>query len=345
MATRGMRGKALAALLATMILGCSNADDGIDGPIAPGEFVAIAADVVCDDQADCCALDGYEFSAQRCRSQARAHLDERLKRGTQIYDADVGGRCARALRARPAQCGGAEEDLDPCEGVLRGQVPIGERCTDSPDCAGSPDEAVCVVSGDRNDGVCTAGWMRPTRAALGEPCSATCRVDGEQQVCIGTGDLSPSFCLVEDGLYCASDTQTCAPLIAEGSSCPREPDFPGCAAGAFCEHERCVPVRGAGGSCLVDTCVSPRECPSRSELACGPGLTCPLGDAPLCTPPQPDFSPCTSPLECESNFCDGSCNGQECTPVCRPFKHTSPEMCAFPFGDDASARALFSGTP
>ena len=139
MATRWTRGRSIAGLLATLILGCSNADDGVgDGPIAPARFVDVVVDSACADLADCCARDGFSFSERACRNQAGMLMADRFARGTLAYDGDVAGRCARALRGRPAQCGGAEEDLTACEGVFHGNVPIGGPCVEGLDCAGFP---------------------------------------------------------------------------------------------------------------------------------------------------------------------------------------------------------------
>lgn len=346
MVTRRMRGNAIAGLLATMILGCSNSNEGAgDGPIPPAGLVEAVVHASCGDLADCCAQDGFPFSERGCRNQAETVMNDRFERGTLVYDAEAGGRCARALRDRPSQCGGADEDFAACEGVFRGNVPIGEPCVEGLDCAGFPDDAVCPF-GDGT--VCTPGAQRPKRAARGESCSGTCRVDGEQQVCGGLGPEPLVLCFTDDGLYCAGATHICEPLVAEGGTCERQPDFAGCAAGMFCEHERCVPVRGAGESCLADICVAPLTCPARSELACGPGLTCPFGDDPRCTAPQPDGSACTSFLECASRNCDtSSCTEQSCTGVgvCSPFKRTTRESCQglLELDEAAASSALFAG--
>ena len=347
MATRWTRGRSIAGLLATLILGCSNADDGVgDGPIAPARFVDVVVDSACADLADCCARDGFSFSERACRNQAGMLMDDRFARGTLAYDGDAAGRCARALRGRPAQCGGAEEDLTACEGVFHGNVPIGGPCVEGLDCAGFPEEAVCPF-GSLDDQVCTAGSQRPTRAGAGDPCTGTCRREDDQSVCTLIGTAPSSFCFTDDGLYCASATHRCEPLIPEGGVCERQPDFPGCVTGTFCEHERCVPVRGAGDSCLVDICVPPLFCPSRGELACGPGLTCAFGDDPRCTPPQPDGSACTSFLECASRYCEISCDAESCARVgiCGPFKTTTREQCAglLATGDGTSGTARLPG--
>lgn len=352
MATRWARGSAIAGLLATMILGCSDGNDAAgDGLLEPAEFVPIAADLICDDFGDCCAQDGYAYSAEQCRSGYARALEETIARGTVVYDADAGGRCVRALRASPGQCDGTPEELQACGGVFRGTVADGEPCVTSTECAGFPDSAFCVETSTPGTGQVCMTVPTPServRAGRGDSCTGTCRPDDGALYCLQTGPDPAALCFTEDGLYCARETSTCESLLAEGATCERDPGFPGCVAGTFCEHERCVPERGEGESCLVDICTFPLTCASPNEIACGPGLRCTVGDPdPRCVAPKADGSTCRSFQECASGWCEIDCDEQQScseTGVCGPPKRTTREQCAGVFTDEASATsALVQG--
>jgi hypothetical protein len=344
MITRSMRGAAFAGLLAMLVLGCSDSNDGGDaGTPTADDFISEASALICADVGDCCERDGNAFSAARCRANYTTTLESHLARGTVTYDAAAGGRCIEAFRASPGQCDGTPAEVADCDGVFRGTLPEGAACTDGIECAGFPESALCLDQDSDSTGpVCTPiRRAQPVRAARGESCTGTCRpVDGVEG-CIFSGTYPPVLCFIEDGLYCAGATSTCEPLIAEGGACAREPDFPGCVPGALCEHERCVPVRGEGESCLVDICTTPLECPSPSAFACGPGLRCASAEpVPLCIVPQPDGSTCRSPAECASGWCEFPCNDQEsCTGSCGPPRRTTPEQCLSGFAESADAKS------
>lgn len=342
MITRPMRGAAVAGLLALLVLGCSDSNDGGGtGAIGADEFVTEASALICADVGDCCARDGNAFSAARCRASYTTALASRLARGTVTYDADAGGRCIQAFRASPGQCDGTPAEAADCNAVFRGTLPEGAECEDGIECAGFPESAFCVDS-ESGAQVCAAvRRSSPVRAARGESCTGTCRpVDGVEG-CIFSGTYPSVLCFIEDGLYCEGATSICEPLIPEGGTCAREPDFPGCVAGAFCEHERCVPVRGEGESCLIDICTTPLTCQSPSALACGPGLRCAISDPlPHCVVPQPDGSACRSFYECASGWCEFSGDGeQSAIGVCGPRQRTTPEQCLGGFPETADAKS------
>lgn len=353
MATRWAHGSAIAGLLATMILGCSDGNDGGgDGPLAPAEFVRTAVTLFCDDYGDCCEQDGYAYSAARCRAGYAEGLEEILGRATVEYDAEAGGRCVRALRESPGQCDSTPDEFEACRSVFRGTVADGEPCVESVDCAGFPGSAFCVersVDDPRQVCMTVPAPSPPVRAGRGESCTGTCRPDDGSTSCVWTGSAPAVLCSTEEGLYCARATSTCEPLIPEGASCERDPGFLGCVAGTFCEHERCVPERGEGESCLVDVCTSPLSCASPNEIACAPGLRCPVNDPdPRCVAPKPDGSTCTSFAECASGWCERACDErQSCadTGVCGAPKRTTREQCAGVFTEGASGAtvALFTG--
>lgn len=353
MAIRAAHWSAFAGLLATMILGCSDANDGAnDAAVDAADFIPAAAVAICDDFGACCAQEGHAFAAAPCRRSTTSAFEARLARDTVQYDAEAAGRCVRALHASPGQCDTTPEEFQACDDVFRGTLREGEACTEGFECAGFPGSALCVATGaDETRQVCVAAPTLPARAHRGDPCDGTCRADEGPLSCNASSPSPVAYCFTEDGLYCARATSTCEPLLPEGAACERDPGFPGCVAGTFCEHERCVPVRGENDSCLVDVCTAPLSCAAPNELACGPGLHCTLSDPdPRCIAPLPDGSTCRAFTECASGWCERLCDqGQSCadTGVCGPPKRTTREQCLGGFAEDSGATSapLFLRAP
>lgn len=334
MARRITPAGAITGLLATLLLGCSDGNDGGgDGPLAASDFIPAAAAGICADLGDCCEQDRHPFSAESCRRSYTGALEERLARDTVAYDADAGGRCVRALRASPGSCDVTPEEFDACNGVFRGTVPVGAECVEGPDCIGFPDTALCVTGGASGEQqVCTAVYpsQQPLRAAQGDACSSTCRPDAPYG-CTSFGPDPVHACFTDDGLYCGQETSTCVPLIPAGGSCSLAEQH-GCTPGTFCEFGRCVPSRAEGESCVANACAPPSSCASPSDAACGAGLLCTLDStAPRCIAPQPDGSTCDASRECASGWCDHDCGGGGgCTSpgTCGPPRRSSRDLCA-----------------
>ena len=270
----------LLPLAATIACG-SDDEEGITSAQFATEYCALYR--------PCCQAAGFPDNAQQgCqtlfgfipiadRSAAQQCLDEwKAKAKTPDF-------CKLTNEPRSEACARAFPEGDPAGG----SSPPGGACEFESDCArSSRGEVSCRQSFDTNSGTC----QLRIPASEGAACAAT----KQGNVTAFTGDSSApeiGVCNRDGGLYC--DGGTCKAVVPNGSACTNDQ---GCAEG-YCASGVCRAPGPAGSSC------------SESSSACDDQSYCEFTDQ-TCHARVPIGSPCESPLQCLSNFCDGTQCGE-----------------------------------
>jgi hypothetical protein len=222
------------SLLAVLVTACGGDDD-----LSPSDYLAQAADIVCDYQVEC----GLSPDRATCEAQLRvddaiAELQNAVDASRVSFDASKARACLSALR-RELSCtiNALGLAFDDCDEVATGLVPLGDTCYDDDECAG---DAECQ-GGDTVES-CTGG---------------TCVAVDAGPPPVGEGaDCSAAPC--QTGLFCKrgeTGAQTCASLAGVGEPCQA---LASCAAGLVC----------SGGLVGEGVCFDP---PARGEQ-CDPEL-------------------------------------------------------------------------
>lgn len=211
--------------------------------------------------------------------------------GTIVYDPAAAATCLAAIDGW--SCDRTDEDTrrgdEACAEVFTGTVALGgdcfvdEQCADHGSCAPIKCFDACCLS------ECVAGT--PT-VDIGDSCfDANCPSD--------------AFC---------DDTDTCAALLPQGSTC----SYDGmCDFGLGCAGGTCEVLPGTGEACpdfecamSGDECVD-GECTARAgdgeactDIDCMFGLVCPQGPSPTCTPYPSLGESCADTGFCRTGYCN-----------------------------------------
>ncbi len=195
------------------------------------------------------------------------------------------------------------------------------RCNDSRDC---PDDQVCVTVGDSPHSVCL---HTPDKCIRNSECPADhliCAKDERCRVqCVSTKDCPPeqkcvSYTCADDkhltdgelvppggpnpdasvGTLCLRNSDCDAPLVCLGGAClPECIEDRDCTAGRLCSTSGTCVFPGQGdagdGGVVVPSCVNGKQDQNETGIDCGGGC----GNC--------DGDPCSKPLDCASNVCQG----------------------------------------
>lgn len=249
--------------------------------------------------------------------------------GKTTYHPDVAQACFDAYAALSCDQSQLEGDeLDVCNGVLTGNLAIGNTCAFDKEC----ESENCVVPSCQ-DACCTGTCAAPeTLPAVGQPCTALCAGDaycGLDSICHAPLPQNAA-CNQEPcayGLYCAGRTQmmsgTCKPLPKLGMPCETV-----CAElGAVCYAGSCVEVGLLGDACTSNAqCSSFYECRAMQcsllptlgmpcETSCYEAAYC---DGNTCVAQKNNGVACVRNDECGSHYCMRSGSTGSCAepPLC-----------------------------
>lgn len=237
-------------------------DTGSAHEAAVSDALQRLAEADCEAKRVCCDRDGYDPAPlESCEAQTYAKLTAILSLSQSQVSVDTAAldACLARFKARAQTCTYGEQNLfdDPCAIAFRGAVPVGGVCYRGADCGGTERQPMLCDIGSEPDP--TFGICRPISfGQLGDECRLTAP---EHFIGTSFGLSSPDVgfvvCSVNDGLYCQSRANTCAPLSSSGGACM---DGEGCPAGQWCHESVCTPVHHEGESC--------------DPGICGPGLSC-----------------------------------------------------------------------
>jgi hypothetical protein len=260
-----------------------------------------AAHALCDGIQPCCAQVGYAYDGPTCLANAQAELqqeisDESGKGG--IYDANAAGACVAQLRAQAGACANPPpgSTMTDCPPIYVGTKKMGEACTQSADCAASPDgrlecSTTTTLTGtgtQTSSGICV---LFKNTAAKGDPCGGSSSS--------GMPLTVQANCESNDSpLYCDfANTHTCIDRIAIGQPC----NGSGCAIGAYCNAGTCAADLAEGATCSYGNCATGLYC-NMTSVTSGMGT---------CTKEKNAGDACTSGL---SNSCaSGTCSMGKCS--------------------------------
>ncbi len=303
--------------------GCSgsSSSDGAAPPISLDQYPQAYANAVCDTIAPCCKSANVTYEETGCKSAATDQWTQEIARSSAAhtkYDADAAGRCIAAIKKVVASCKSAvDHSTAVCNDVFVGTIAVGGACTSRDDCAAP---GTCEQDPNNFDfnapGICTApdSGSATAHAKAGELCSSSCDDRGGDTVSCGgfaggpTSGPASGTCYASDGVFCAFETQVCAPFGKIGDACSVQEQ--GCVTGAYCNDGTCA-AQVDSGSCDL----APDACSSKSY--------CDLGQ---CFAKKQDHFGCTTDSECVSGVCaDNGSTGQA---SCGVPSLATPELCS-----------------
>jgi hypothetical protein len=194
--------------------------------------------------------------------------------GAVIPDDAAIAACTAALEQTTSDCVAPAS----CRSLWKGTREIGQPCIQAVECNAGAAPAVClfVYSADGaapSSGICQAA----TRGAGAGACQGSCSPGTDCSVTVVTPEPSPSLalCYSDDGLFCDSSTQQCAPIVASGADCGGVDEA--CGPTGYCDST-CTARKAAGQACTFSS-----ECSARDGLVCVSG-TCnaPFVSASVC---------------------------------------------------------------
>jgi hypothetical protein len=293
----------LALLSNAWLAACGGGDTISEQPPSPiDEFAQRYADATCGVMTDCCKTGGFGYYADRCKFATSTVLAESIYTALATlkvhFDKDAAEQCLSARVELYRTCmGDGKAELDKCNAMLVGEVPMGSSCNSKFECMQPSGMVVTCVPDAPNSmkGHCAVvppAPDPPTVGKSGDACSATCRSSVTDGCTTVDGAPSASACLVADGLVCDTATLLCAAVPMVGEACT---SF--CATGAYCDAAgKCQP-KTADGPCPgnVDACVDASIC-ACGEATCDPSKF-------MCVARGPVGAQCKSDKQCTSGFC------------------------------------------
>lgn len=261
--------------------------------------------------------------------------------GRAVYDAAAAEACVEGVGALPCTeqwmptgiVRAPHDQVPACAAALDGTVPIGGTCYTHYDCAGIGVSSFCEFADDGCSGQCVA---RPTVGAACSPQGSLAQRCGR-------------------GMFCAPDTMTCQPRIADGAACTGHGE---CRVGHGCFDNLCGPPPAtvvSGAACtanfqcpefdqpLGEVCTGEgtEEPPYHCQPRIAEGQTCNLdnssrcqlgtvcrdaGAGPVCVAVPDDGESCAT-----TGFCNGFLTGHWCddASTCQP-PGAAGEACGAP---------------
>jgi hypothetical protein len=295
------------ASAAALGCGAGQASPGNDGGppgndggshLSPADQAFIAD--FCAAVAPCCAPNGFTASAATCKTT--------IAKVGMSRDSQVRSACLDELhqKSTTAACMPDLADLaDPCSRLFNepgGSTMVGESCTRTADCAGSPGTVT----------TCSLGYcVAYAPGALGDtPCLGNQLSDGiiiAAPLLDGATSITSRgyICQKRAGLFCDPYDYHCKTVQATGA----------CVAHDGCSSRWCSGIdEGGTGTCM--------PLPGLGEdcgLNCAGDTTCDSTTA-VCVPKLAAGSACTADVQCSgscagSDLCSGTCVNAACVPT------------------------------
>ena len=253
----------------------------------------------CSVFAKCCATLNKPTDGATCRSLFGA------LGASYTYDPVKGQACLDELNAAssaPDFCAtaGSDQNEPSCKQALAqgggGAKQPGDTCTQSSDCASSPDGSVACQTYFSTDGgnAQTRICQVQIHGKAGDtPCVGT--VDGNVTFYSGSNNTPVPkgyICDKANGVRCDDKTVTCIALVPTGGSCVNG-GSDACVTTAYCDTTaKCVDKLAAGADCSA----------SAFQSSCQDKLYCDSGTK-KCTPALAIGQACTSSDQCTPNSC------------------------------------------
>jgi hypothetical protein len=198
-----------------------------------------------------------------------------MDKGTVLIDPTALAACIAAYNQTATVC--TSSNLAPaCRGVYVGTRAEGEPCgyggevpiNGAHECKASGGSALCVWSVDSTVPGTTGTCHKAPHGKIGDACSGTALAGVDLLRDVFSLTSVPTFCFVDDGLYCPLDINAvCAPIVANGAACTQRQL---CASASFCDSntQTCMTVGTLGQSCTGDNLSCSRD------LLCGANNQC-----------------------------------------------------------------------
>lgn len=240
-----------------------SSDAGAAGGTLAADVLVPIAKAFCAAARLCCAHANEAADLDNCEAnfQVEDSTFRALNRGTVSIDAAGLPACLAAYQQASTKC---EElpVLSACQGLVHGKQKEHAPCVDVAECEHADLETMACIIADSNGsaGVCA----KVPHGKLGDACVSTCRL-GENCsfTSYGAFDSSNTYCFEQDGLYCSSDTATCARSNLLGEACGYET----CGSANYCDitcKKRSVLGESCAGGCLASLQCIDNQCLSPS---------------------------------------------------------------------------------
>ncbi len=276
--------------------GCSSSDNGsaATASVPLDQLPQRFSSALCDALEPCCKTDQIAYSSSKCKQEATREFTDLVTSNTAIgaaYDPSAAGECLNSMLASLKSCVaiGDGPTSPACQRLFFASFPKGAYCLSDEECASHNCEFGGVELSGR--GLCSAfSASSDAPAQLDEPCDGECFAGNDS--CPYSVDGVGAYCHASDGLFCATDSQTCIALPAIGDDCSSLP----CVTGAYCNADGVCKPRHASGPCIdnIDQACS-------SDSYCNaPGITA----AGECVAKKPDGYACTTNEECKNDKCN-----------------------------------------